>query len=138
MKDAEQQILHAFLFALIQQDTPLSAAVHVKLHEIARSLDQRVADLDDLAISTPSLEMPYQQAYRLLNEGASQRSKGVLPAEKDEGENTRERDNVIQSDIQPKLLEAEKLLDAIQGKSDQAFRVLCAEDPVQQAKQTFQ
>lgn len=138
MKDSEQQILDAFLFALARQDEPLSDSVQAQLYEISQFLDQRVAKLNKLAIENPSLAKPYQQAYRLLNEGASQRSKGVPPAEKDEGENSGERDNVMLGDIQPKLLEAQKLLDAIQQKPDQARRVLSAQDPVQQAKQAFQ
>jgi hypothetical protein len=138
MKDSEQQILNAFLFALAQQGEPLANAIQSQIHEISQFLDQRVTDLDDLAIATPSLAKPYQQAYRLLNEGASQRSKGVPPAEEDEGENSGERDNVMLGDIQPKLLEAQKLLNAIQQKPDQAQRILSAEDSVQQARQAFQ
>ncbi len=90
--------------------------------------------MDDLAIATPSLAIPYQQAYRELNTEASQRSKGVLPAEHDEGENLGERDNVMLGDVQPELEEIRKRLDLIRQNLDQASRILSAKDSVQQAK----
>ncbi|KAM3091284.1 hypothetical protein ACKFKG_26230 [Phormidesmis sp. 146-35] len=132
-KDADQQVLDAFLFALAQQDEPLSDVVQRQLYEISQFLDQQVTDLDDLAISTPNLAAPYRQAHRLLRS-----ERGVPPAEKDAGENSGGSDNVMPDDIRPKLLEAEKLLDAIQQRRDQAYRILNADDPVQQAKHTFQ
>lgn len=133
MKESDQKLLVAFLFALAQQDEPLSDVVQKQLHEISQFLGERVTDLDDLAIATPNLSAPYRQAHRLLRG-----ERGVPPAEKDEGENAGERDNLMPSDIRPKLLEAEKLLNAIRQRRDQAYRILNANDPVQQAKQTFQ
>ncbi|GAB4375219.1 MAG: hypothetical protein Kow00121_20650 [Elainellaceae cyanobacterium] len=129
MKDTDLQILHAFLFALACQEKPLSDDVKYQLHEIAQSFDRRTSDLDALAMATPSLAVPYQEAYDQLHDAANLRSKGVLPAEEDEGENSGEYDGLVMlGDIQRKLLEAQEL----------AYRILNAKDPVQQAKQTFQ
>jgi len=129
MKDSEQQILHAFLFALTQQNDPLPTSVQDELRAIAQEIDRRAVELDKLARES-SLAVSYQEAYSVLCQDASLRSKGVLPAGNDEGETAQERDNVMQGDVQ-------KLLETIQQNLNQSHRTLSAEDPVQQAKQTF-
>lgn len=136
MKDSEQLILHAFLSALTQQDDPLPTSVQDELRAIAQEIDRRVVELDKLAKES-SLAVSYQEAYSVLCQDASLRSKGVLPTGNDEGETAQERDNVMQGDVQPKLDEVYKLLQVIQQNLNQSRRILSAEDPVQQAKQTF-
>lgn len=91
MKDIERQILQAFLFALAKQDQPLPVSIQKQLNTIAESytipesLDNHIADLDNIATTTPSLKTPYQEAHTALTAIASLRAKGVLPAEVDVG-----------------------------------------------------
>ncbi len=77
MKDAETLILQAFLASLYQQQSPLPQEFHIKLREIAQSLEARILELHDLAINTPTLANSYRQARQQLSSTAAERGMGI-------------------------------------------------------------
>ncbi|MEO0406003.1 MAG: hypothetical protein AAF289_01505 [Cyanobacteria bacterium P01_A01_bin.135] len=134
MTDNETQILRAFFYALFQQQTALPSAVTAKMAEIAQTLNTRVAELDTLAMATPSLEGPYEYAFDWLVNGpggAAERSMSgwARPGEIDKVEPSG-RQNVAR-DASDYLQEIDQVLPMISKKLDYPAQVLTASDPVE-------
>jgi hypothetical protein len=138
MKDAEIQILRAFLYALYQQAEPLSTTVVQQTQAIAASLNERVVELRDLAIATPELELPYRTAYRWLNDHAAERGLGIKfpPAKADTVNMMGETPNTVR-DVRPHLDEMQRILTVIDQKLGQAPRILKSPDPKNTAQEEF-
>ena len=138
MKDADALILKAFLAALCQQPSPLSQAVTMQLQDIAPSLETRILDLHDLAMNSPVLAQPYQEARRWLTSTAAERGMGLkfLPADAADDDNNRETDNITR-DTRSAIEQTKQVFAAIEAKLDQAAQVIGAPNPVQAAQQTF-
>jgi len=75
--DAELITIEAFIIALYQQREPLPEGVSAEIADIAESLETRVIDLHNLAIKTPALTAPYQEASRRLDSQAAERGMGL-------------------------------------------------------------
>ena len=123
MNDSEALTLQAFLAALIKQQEPLSDEAQAQLEEIAQSLETRVMELHDLALSTTTLAESYQNARDQLISTAAERGLGLefLPNRFDNTEenNNRDIDNILRIDFR------------------RATRILSAPDSVQAARQAF-
>ena len=124
MKDSEALILKAFLAALCQQRAPLPEQVQAKLGEITQSLNTKIMDLHNLAISTPSLENLYKNSRLWLTSTTAERAKGLkfLPADNHEDEDDEEIANVIRD---------------TRSSIEQMKQVLAAPDSVQAARKLF-
>jgi len=138
MKDAEAQILKAFLYALAQQTEALPESVLQQMQAISDSLDTRVVELNDLAVAVPALEFPYKTAYRWLTANAAERGMGLdfLPAKPDASTTTGESPNIVR-DVRPHLEEMQNVLALIDQKLDQAPRILKSPNPSKTAQQEF-
>ncbi|NES22949.1 MAG: hypothetical protein F6K41_29525 [Symploca sp. SIO3E6] len=124
MKDSESLILKAFLAALCQQRSPLPDKVQAKLGEITQSLETKVMDLHNLAISTPSLKNLYKNSRLWLTSTTAEQTKGLkfLPADNHEDEDNEEIANVIRD---------------TRSSVEQMKQVLAAPDSVQAARKLF-
>lgn len=138
MKDAEILILKAFLAALYQQQSPLSDNIKKQLAIIAQSLESRISDLDDLAINTPTLATPYENAHQDFTSIAAEQSMGKkhLPADDTDDDDSQETPNITR-DISNEIEERQRIIAAIDAKYEQAPQILSASDPVEAAKQEF-
>ena len=138
MKDAEAQILKAFLYALWQQTEALPEPVLQQVQAIAASLETRVVELNDLAVASPALEFPYRTAYRWLTANAAERGMGLdfLPAKPDESVAIGENPNIVR-DVRSHLEEMQDVLTLIDQKWDQAPRILTSLNPSNTAQQEF-
>ncbi|MEM1281118.1 MAG: hypothetical protein AAGG53_14130 [Cyanobacteria bacterium P01_H01_bin.152] len=138
MKDAEAQILKAFLYALMQQTEALSESVLQQIQAIAASLDTRVVELHDLATAVPALELPYNTAYDWLTARAAERGLGLdfLPAKPDNSVKSVKSDNIARP-IQTHLEEMQCVLATIEQKLDQAPKILKSPQPSNTAQQEF-
>lgn len=138
MKDAEAQILKAFLYAVWQQTEALPESVLQKMQAIAASLDTRVVELNDLAVAVPALEFPYRTAYRWLTANAAERGMGLdfLPAKPSGSVATGENPNIVR-DVRSHLEEMQNVLALVDQKLDQAPRILKSPNPSNTAKQEF-
>jgi len=138
MKDAEAQILKAFLYALWQQTEALPESVLQKVQAIAASLETRVVELNDLAVANPALEFPYRAAYRWLTANAAERGLGLdfPPAKPDESVAIGENPNIVR-DVRSHLEEMQDVLTLIDQKLGQAPRILTSPNPNDTAQQEF-
>ncbi|NET04810.1 MAG: hypothetical protein F6K16_08730 [Symploca sp. SIO2B6] len=138
MKDSEALILKAFLAALYQQRSPLSDNIKEQLSKIAQSLESRISDLDHLAINTPTLATPYENAHQWFTSTAAERGMGkrFLPADDTDDDDSQETPNITR-DVGNDIEEMERVMAAIDDKYEQASEILSASDPVQAAQQEF-
>ena len=138
MKAADAVTLKAFLAALYQQRSPLSDNIKAQLGIIAQSLESRILDLHDLAISTYTLDIPYKKARLWLTSTAAERGMGLkfLPADDAEDNDSQETINITR-DVRNDIEEMERVMAVIDAKYEQASKVLSAPDPVQAAQQEF-
>lgn len=131
MIDSDMPTLRAFCIALYEQkpDQVLPANVLVALRSIAQDLDNRVAELDQLAEDTTMLAGPYEQAYLQLTSQAAERSKGKdFPADPVDHQPDQEQTNVAR-DVQSDILEFQQFLANI--SSETASEILSAPNPIQ-------
>ncbi|NEP58389.1 MAG: hypothetical protein F6K31_15455 [Symploca sp. SIO2G7] len=138
MKDSDKLILKAFLAALCQQRSPLPEQVQAQLGEIAQSLETKVKELDNLAISTPSLKDAYENACIWLTSTTAERSKTLkfVPADNHEDDDNEETSNITR-DTRDSTEEMKQIVAEIEKKLEQAPQVLAAPNPVQAARNLF-
>ncbi len=143
MKDADILTLKAFLAALCQQRSPLSDTIEEKLADIAQSLETRIGELHDLAISIPALKIPYESARLLLTDTAAKEKIGLkfLPADNADDDNNRETPNITRN-IQDIIAQMECTLATIEAKFDrtkldQTAQILSDPNPVNSAKNKY-
>lgn len=143
IKDADVLILKAFLAALCQQRSPLSDTIKIKLADIAQSLETRIGELHDLAISIPALKIPYESARLLLTDTAAKEKIGLkfLPADNAEDDNNRETPNITR-DIQDFIAQMEYTIATIEAKLDrtqveETAQIISAPNPVTSAKNKY-
>ncbi|WP_346293730.1 hypothetical protein [Sphaerothrix gracilis] len=136
MKDAEAQILKAFLYALWRQTEALPETVLHQMQAISDSLDTRVVELHDLATAVPVLELPYKTAYRWLTASAAERGLGLdfLPPEPDDSGVPGETPNIVR-DVRPHIEEMRSVLALIDQKLEQAPKILKSSSPSSTAQQ---
>jgi len=143
MKDADVLTLKAFLAALCQQRSPLSDTIKEKLADIAQSLETRIGELHDLAISIPALKIPYESARLWLTDTAAKEKIGLkfLPADNADDDNNRETPNLTR-DIQDFIAQMECTIATIEAKLDrtqleQTAQILSDPNPVNSAKNKY-
>ena len=143
MKDADVLTLKAFLAALCQQRSPLSDTIKEKLADIAQSLETRIGELHDLAISIPALKIPYESARLLLTDTAAKEKIGLkfLPADNADDDNNREIPNHTR-DIQDFIAQMKSTLATIEAKLDRTklnktAQILSDPNPVNSAKNKY-
>lgn len=140
MKDAEADILKAFIAALTQQKEPLPAAVQNELNSLGKTFN--TDKIESIAEKHAPLLSSYEAAHKWLVEHSSTRNKGkdFLPSSSSEKDNTSntEIDNAS-SDIQD-LKSLPEILAKIEERLDHknlvtlGSEIFNTSDPVQSAK----
>lgn len=118
MKDGEVLIIKAFLAALYQQSSLLPEKIQIQLQKIAQSLETQVMNLDEIALNTPTLKVPYENAFLWLTSSAAERLKGLdyLPADDTEDESSAELTNIT-----PKINSSKESIEEVIAKIDAKY-----------------
>ena len=141
MKDVELLILKAFTYSIAQQAT-LPSTLLQKTQEIAVSLKTRIAELDQLAM-TSVLQPSYSWAYNYLTSNAAERGMGAdfVAADYDEDGPAHEPGNIVSAPERIQLDKDRQLIQSIDSRlgkdnSDEAARALSSNN-LSEALQKF-
>lgn len=134
MKDVELLILKSFIYAIAQQVT-LPSSLLQKIQEIAGSLKTRVAELDQLAMSSV-LQPSYSWAYNYMTSNAAERGMGAdfVAADHDEDDPGHEPRNIVSAPERFQLDKARQIMQSIDSRldkddSDEIARALSSDNP---------